>query len=164
MNTPIYVLQGGPFGGLRLPEGSLVVSDTQIAKQFRTLGYNGCELQTAKILVVELGRLQSPDKSAAGALYELVQSRHSSRKPTVFLLHRDHKYAWRHSRSDELVALMEALDATTEDWKGKGHIKLDELQGYAPDQLVDDGSVPDLDDQQPDYREYLEEEQSDWVD
>jgi hypothetical protein len=144
----IQVFEGGPFAGVEnlldvrrsrfdrgRPRDIVVVSDAQLleAALAWTVPY---DIAQAPMLIIELGRLQHKNEIAPGVLWEVVAGRVGT-LPTVLLLHKSPRLAWRASRDAKMLSLLENgvegyEGATIEPYVGTSHIALVKLRDYMP--------------------------------
>ncbi len=154
----LRIVEGGPFGTLRFPNGSIVVSDEGLLELEINLGYMPLDIQLAPFLVVELGRLQTKNTIAAPVLQQVVMRRYEDGLPTVLLLHTSPRYGWRASYSEELGALLESYGTPVEEFQGNGQVgltQLDQLRRlYAP--VEDDIANDDIEYQANGFEPQLE--------
>jgi hypothetical protein len=158
----VRILHGGPFGGLEIDEDTIVVSDAQLLK----FAIEWCvprSVHTAKLAVIEVGRLQSKNEIAPGVLWELLQSRGVELQlPSVLLVHDDPRLKWRASRDSRVDALLDSLGTVVEKYRGQGHVQLTDVDLFAPRRAseIDDGSEIDFEAlaEQMDYTSVVEDE------
>ena len=165
----LFIFRGGPFGGLEVPKGSVIVSDKHLMDQAEAHGCTHYEVLYAPFLVIELGLVQAKSALAHGALFECLYARLDSlwySRPVALLMHDSSRFVWSGSKSQQLEALIRDHNPVYEWHRGDAHIQHTRLGGFVAEQAIDDGSEPDMDDEQPNYRdrEYAEEDEPNSID
>src|SRR6478609_11728444 len=104
------IFRGGPFGSLKRPPGTVVITDVQLVGFVMKHGCVPAQVSDAKYLLIELGHLRARNDAGAGALFELLISRHQEigRRPdlhTGLLVHTDDPRLRSEEHTSELQSL-----------------------------------------------------------